>query len=68
MQTEILTTNTRMYRKEMRSGVAGCSAEEHRLGMVRDEARAWQWRPHGCEQLTHGLLKKYRPGAEQNGV
>lgn len=55
-----------MIAEALRSGDAGCSAEEHRHGMIRDEAHAWQQRPHGCEQLTHGLLKKYRPGAEQN--
>lgn len=71
MQTEIVTANTMMYwhgviAEALRSGDAGRSAEECRHRVIREEAHAWQQRFHGCEQLTRGLLKAHRPGADQN--
>lgn len=30
--------------------------------MIRDWKQAWQWRPHSQQQLTHGQLRKCRPG------
>ena len=52
-----------MIAEALRGEDTGCSGEEYRHKMTKDEAQACHWRPHSYKQLYNGQLKKCRSGA-----
>jgi len=53
-----------MTAETLRSGGTGCDVEQCRYGIVSAGAQPQHWRPLGCKQLTHGHLKRRKPGVE----